>query len=290
MDFASAIMNNELGYIFDIKQFAVFDGPGIRQTVFFKGCPLRCSWCHNPEGLQMEPQLMISRASCLHCGACENACDHEKCVACGKCVQLCPLRLRKICGESVSVEELVRRLRENADYYRTYGGGVTFSGGEPLLQGSFLLEVLAQIPDMHTCIETSGYADPQLFRRVVEQLDYVLMDVKIFDEAMHRKYTGVSNGVILENVRQLCEMDKPFVIRIPLIPGVNDNEKNLRQTAAWIAGAKHLEKVELLPYHKTAGAKYEMIGREYRPNFDVHQLVYTPQHVFQEYGIRSGVL
>ena len=168
--------------------------------------------------------------------------------------------------------------------------GVVFSGGEPLMQGEFLLEVLEQIPEMHTCIETSGYAQKDLFDRVTERLDYIIMDLKLMDSEAHRAYTGVDNGPILENARRLCRGNTPFTIRVPLIPGVNDTEQNLRQTARWIAGAKKLEKVELLPYHKTAGAKYAMLGREYRPGFDVERPVHAAAEIFMEYGIRSKVL
>lgn len=277
------------GVIFDLKQLAVFDGPGIRQTVFLKGCPLRCRWCHNPEGLSPHPQLMVG-ASCTRCGRCKAVCRHESCVACGECVPVCPLRLRHIAGETVTAEELAERLRRDSAYYAACGGGVTFSGGEPLMQGEFLLEVLERIPEMHTCIETSGYAPQDLFDRVTERLDYIIMDLKLMDSEAHRAYTGVDNGPILENARRLCRGDTPFTIRVPLIPGVNDTEENLRQTARWIAGAKKLEKVELLPYHKTAGAKYAMLGREYRPGFDVERPVHAAAEIFVEYGIRSKVL
>lgn len=278
------------GVVFDIKEFAVFDGPGMRQTVFLKGCPLRCNWCHNPEGLCMEPQLMVSRASCIHCGRCEEICENEVCISCGKCVAVCPLHLRKISGEVMTSEELVRQIRKNSDYYDRYGGGVTFSGGEPLLQADFLLEVLEQLPDVHKAIETSAFCEPEKFRQVMEKLDYIMMDLKIFDEELHKKFTGVSNGIILENARTLCEGEKPFVIRIPVIPGVNDNEENFRKTAEWIADAKNLQKVELLPYHKTAGAKYGMLGKEYQPIFDTEHKVWISQNIFEEYGIRSEVL
>lgn len=278
------------GVIFDLKEFAVYDGPGIRQTVFLKGCPLRCNWCHNPEGLSVNPQLMVSPSSCLHCGKCKEVCEHETCVSCGNCVPVCPLNLRHISGERVTSEELVKRLRINGGYYARYGGGVTFSGGEPLLQADFLVEVLEQIPDMHTAIETSGYCQPEVFQEVVKHLDYIMMDMKIFDDELHRKYTGVSNEQILENARHLCRGDKPFVIRIPVIPGVNDNEENYRQTAKWLKGAKNLEKVQLLPYHKTAGAKYAMVGKEYRPLFDPEKKVWMKEDIFQEYGIRSEIL
>ena len=278
------------GIIFDIKQFAVFDGPGVRQTVFFKGCPLRCNWCHNPEGLSMKPQLMVSRASCIHCGKCEAVCRHETCIACGECIPVCPLHLRAIAGEWVSSQELVARIRKDSDYYAACGGGVTFSGGEPMLQWEFLTEVLDQIPDMHSCIETSGYVQEAGFQAVVKRLNYVIMDLKIMDREKHIKYTGVSNQLILNNARWLCRQNVPFTIRIPLIPGVNDNEENFCETARLLAGAPMLQGVELLPYHKTAGAKYSMLDEKYNPIFDVNQKLYTQTNIFQEYGIRSKIL
>lgn len=278
------------GVIFDVEEFTVFDGPGLRQTVFLKGCPLRCSWCHNPEGLSSHPQLMVSKGSCLHCGACSKVCREQECVSCGACIPVCPLHLRRIAGEEMTSEELANRIRKNSGYYEKYGGGVTFSGGEPLFQGEFLTEVLERLPGVHKAIETSGYCGELLFRQVIGYLDYVMMDIKLFDGELHRKYTGVDNRQILRNARILCEGNIPFVIRIPLIPGVNDYEENFRNTAAWIADARALLKVELLPYHKTAGAKYDMVGKTYQPAFDTEQSVWHSQQVFEEYGIRSEVL
>lgn len=278
------------GVIFDLKQFAVFDGPGVRQTVFLKGCPLHCNWCHNPEGLSAKPQLMVSKASCINCGRCQEVCQHKTCIACGACVPVCPLHLRAISGERVSAEELEQRLRKDSAYYAQLGGGVTFSGGEPLMQGDFLLDVLGRIADLHRCIETSGYAEQDLFQAVVKKLDYVIMDLKLLDPEKHRQYTGVGNEKILRNAAYLCQADVPFTIRIPLIPGVNDNDENFRQTAQFLSGAKHLQQVELLPYHKTAGAKYAMAGMTYTPKFDINRSVYTSQKIFQDYQIRSSVL
>lgn len=290
------------GTVFDIKEFAVHDGPGVRQTVFFKGCPLRCQWCHNPEGLSSRPQLMFSQNSCTGCGKCRLACPltgqkdipapvfPSDCTACGACVEACPLGLRRITGKKMTSRELVNAIRENGDYYAALGGGVTFSGGEPLMQGEFLLEVLEQIPDLHTAIETSAYAPADLFRAVTDRLSFVMMDVKLMDPALHRRYTGVDNRMILENLTRLCRGKKEFVVRIPLIPGVNNTEENLEQTAAFLAGSACLLRVELLPYHQTARAKYRMAGMEYRPEFDTSARLQIPEHIFEKYKIRSVVL
>ncbi len=278
------------GIIFDIKEFAIYDGPGIRQTVFLKGCPLRCSWCHNPEGQKMCPELMVSKASCLACGRCKNVCDNDKCITCGKCIPQCPLNLRKICGEYVTAENLAGYIREKSNYYASYGGGVTFSGGEPLMQPEFLLETLSLLNGIHKAIETSGYADSETFKSVVRLTDYVMMDVKLVDSGLHIKYTGVDNAKILENLAYLCRGNIKFAVRIPVIPGVNDSESDFCAVAELIKDAPMLERVELLPYHKTAGAKYEMIGREYNPMFDVNRPVFISQDIFSQYGIRSVIL
>lgn len=186
--------------------------------------------------------------------------------------------------------QLAEAIRENSDYYAALGGGVTFSGGEPLMQGAFLLEVLEQISDLHTAIETSAYASPQLFGRITEHLSFIMMDVKLMDPGLHKHYTGADNTVILENLRSLCRGSKPFVVRIPLIPGVNDTRENLEATAAFLAGSDSLLRVEILPYHKTAGAKYSMLGMEYRPGFDVEAPLQMSQSVFEKYKIRSEIL
>lgn len=276
--------------IFDLKEFAVFDGPGMRQTVFLKGCPLHCQWCHNPEGLLMKTELMVSRISCIQCGQCQKVCEHEACIVCGNCVKVCPLRLRKITGLQLTSGELIQLIKENSEYYHRYGGGVTFSGGEPLMQTEFLLETLQGLEGIHKALETSGYASEKSFQSVVKRMDYVMMDIKLFDSQLHKKYIGTDNKQILANAKYLCNGSTPFMIRIPLIPGVNDNEENYKNTAQWLAGAKALEKVELLPYHKTAGAKYTMLGREYAPEFNTEQPVQIINGIFEKYDIRSSVL
>ena len=279
------------GCIFDIKQMAVFDGPGIRTTVFLKGCPLRCMWCHNPEGLSFRPQLMVAKHSCTHCGACEAVCGHpENCVVCGKCVRACPNHLRRICGTMMSSEALSRKLLRDREYLEMSGGGVTFSGGEPTAQAPFLLECLDGLAGMHRAIETSGYCKAEVFREIIQRLDYIIMDVKIVDRALHKKYTGVDNGLILENLRQVRESRKPFRIRIPVITGVNDSEENFRDTADLLAGCDTLDFVELLPYHRTAGAKYEMVNRNYAPTFDETKSPNLEKEAFAERGIECRVI
>lgn len=226
------------GTIFSIEEFAVNDGPGIRMTVFLKGCPLRCAWCHNPEGWSPEPQWLDKKGR------------------------------KELCGYEISADDLARKVSRDRDLYRDSGGGVTFTGGEPLSQAEFLCEVMALLPDIHKAVETSGYASPEAFGKVLAIVDLLLFDVKLADADSHRRFTGVDNSVILKNLATLCKSGKPFVARIPLIPGVNDTRENMEATARLLNGAKGLQRVELLRYHKTAGAKYPMAGLQYNPPFD----------------------
>ena len=279
------------GTVFDIKQMAVFDGPGLRTTVFLKGCPLRCRWCHNPEGLSTAPQLMVSDNGCLHCGRCEQVClSPGHCQNCGRCVRACPLHLRRIAGTEWTAADLAEHLQKDADILRMNGGGITFSGGEPTLQGEFLIAVLSLLPGMHKAIETCGYCSADLFGRILRQLDYVLMDLKLADSGLHQKWTGKPNELILENFAQLKESGIPFTIRIPLIPGVTDTPENLSATAGLLVGCDCLERVELLPYHKTAGAKYAMVRKTYSPGFDPERPVHADTAPFEQAGIPVRVL
>ena len=244
------------GTIFDIKEMAVHDGPGLRTTVFFKGCPLRCRWCHNPEGLASAPQLMYKKARCTGCGGCRAPCDHEICKPFGRCIRRCPENCLEITGRTLTAEALAQELLRSADVLGENFGGFTFSGGEPLFQPSFLLETAAELKGYHLCMETSGYAEDTVFRAAVEKMDYIIMDVKLADGDLHRKYTGRDNALILQNLACLRSCGKPHLIRTPLIPGITDTEENL-QAIRRIIGESPWEK---LPYNPMAGAKYEMLG------------------------------
>ena len=279
------------GIIFDIEEFAVHDGPGIRKVVFFKGCPLRCVWCHNPEGLSGKRELLVSRNGCTQCGKCREACPHlSHCIECGLCVEVCPLRLRKLCGYTVTAEELARELLKDKDFLMKNGGGITVSGGEPLAQPQFLFELISLLKPIHIALETSGHAPEAVFQTAVGMADLIMMDIKHTDPLIHQRYTGVDNKIILNNLQYLCRSDRRFIIRIPVIPGVNDNPENFAGVARLIKDAKGLERLELLPYHQTAGAKYAMLGKEYRPPFDTSGPVYLDQEVFRKNDIHSVIL
>jgi pyruvate formate lyase activating enzyme len=279
------------GSIFDIKEFAVFDGPGIRSTVFFKGCPLRCSWCHNPEGLKFTPELMVSRGSCTNCGRCIRVCPSPaSCTVCGTCAGVCPAGLRRICGIEYDADELAEKLLKDADYLRSVGGGYTISGGEPTGQPEFLLELLGKLRGNHRAVETGGFCSSEVFSSMLKEVELVIMDIKIIDRTTHRHYTGADNEIIQVNLNTLKMGCKPFVIRIPMIPGVNDTTENLEATAKIVMDAASLINVELLPYHKTAGAKYTMVGMEYKPGFDIDRAPNPDTHIFLERGIPCVVL
>jgi pyruvate formate lyase activating enzyme len=279
------------GIIFEVREFCLHDGPGIRTTVFFKGCPLRCAWCHNPEGLSHEPQLLVNAATCTHCGACRRVCPHpDRCTVCGACAAVCPQGCRRLCGRRVTAETLAVELLKNASFFQTYGGGITFSGGEPLAQIDFLEELAGRLRPLHLALETSGFAPPDVYRRAIQCVDCVFQDLKHPDPAEHRRYTGVDPQPIFNNLAWLKASGRPFVARIPLIPGVNDAPGTLARFAELLAGPSGLTGIEMLPYHLTAGAKYPLVGKTYAPPFDPNQPLAPDLAAFAARGLPCRVM
>lgn len=272
------------GRIFSIEEFSTFDGPGIRCTVFLKGCPLRCQWCHNPEGQLFEQQILRSPNGCIGCGTCERTGMTEKSVG------LCPKNLLRVCGEDLSAAELVDRLDNKLWMLNTAGGGITFSGGEPMSQSEFLLECLRLLEGKtHRAVQTSGFANGAVFQEVLLNCDHMLFDLKLMDNRLHTHFTGVSNEQILKNYETLSRSGLPYITRIPLIPGVNDTETNISQTAQFMASLG-VRQIELLPYNRAAGAKYKAAGRSYQVDFDETVDPQPQKNIFDKHDIEVKVL
>ncbi len=278
------------GIVFSTEEFSIYDGPGIRTTVFLKGCPLRCSWCHNPEGQRMEPQIVRSPNGCIGCGQCERNAEptEDGMRYTERSIQSCPQHLLRVSGEALDAQELTQRLLKNERLLRK--GGVTFSGGEPLLQSEFVLECLSLLQGrLHTAVQTCGYCDEATFHRVLDAADYMLFDLKVMDEARHIRYTGVSNAPILRNFEVLARSGKPFVVRIPLIPGVTDTGENI-ESICGLLNAHGVAYAELLPYNKMAGGKYALVGRHYEPDFDETIPINPREKIFAAHGITIKTL
>ncbi|MBE6577843.1 MAG: radical SAM protein [Ruminococcaceae bacterium] len=273
------------GTVFSIEEFSVFDGDGIRMTVFLKGCPLRCEWCHNPEGQRREREVCRSMNGCIECGACLTYGELGE-----SSITACPRGLVRYVGDVYTVEDIVRIVSANADILNVSGGGVTFSGGEPLMQSAFLRGCLCELRGVtDRAIQTAGYCEKDTFLQVLSDCDRVLYDLKLIDDADHIRYTGVSNRMILENYRALSKSGKPFVTRIPLIPTVTDTEKNIEGIADLMkeCGVSY---VELMPYNKMAGSKYASLARKYEVSFEEHIEPCAHVEIFKEYGIEVKIL
>ena len=279
------------GCVFSVEEFSVYDGPGIRTSVFLKGCPLSCSWCHNPEGQQSETEIVRSPNGCTECGKCEEYAQKngEKLCYTEKSIENCPRGLLRYCGEEYTAQQLCEKLVKNKCILDD-GGGVTFSGGEPLFQSGFLCECLDLLDGkLHRAVQTSGFASEEIFEKVFERADYFLFDLKLADSEKHKKYTGVPNEVILKNFEKLCKSNKAFTVRIPLIPTVTDTAENIRGLCD-IMKKNGVTYAELLPYNKMAGGKYKMTGRKYTPDFDENVSVEIREDIFKSFGIEIYVL
>lgn len=268
------------GVVFDIKRFAIHDGPGIRTTVFLKGCPLNCVWCHNPEGVGQGLDLWSRPGRCAGCGACAEACsrdavtvengrpvtDRGRCVICGDCVTACPTGAREIVGRDMSAAEVMKEAERDRVFYEESGGGVTFCGGEPLMQPEFLLSCLneARRSGLHTAVDTTCHAPWEIIRRAAESADMFLCDLKHMDPAAHEKLTGAGNELILENVVRLAASAKRLIVRIPVIPGLNDSRENIEASGRFIASLGGGISADLLPYNEGGRSKLERLGRDGR--------------------------
>lgn len=264
------------GVICDIKRFAVHDGDGVRTTVFFKGCPLKCVWCHNPESIDFKPQLAFYDNKCIECGECVTVCpnhahtitekghifNRDLCVNCGKCEEVCFGEALKLYGTEVSVEELIKLVLEDKDFYETSGGGVTLSGGECLCQADFCAEFLKELKclGINTAVDTCGFATKETIDKVIPYTDTFLYDIKAIDEDVHIKCTGHSNEIILENIKYIDSKNKSIEVRIPYVPQFNDNQ--IDKIKEFLKTFKNIKSVKVLPFHNYAGSKYQALNMQ----------------------------
>jgi pyruvate formate lyase activating enzyme len=295
--------------IFDIKRYAINDGPGIRIVIFLKGCNLNCAWCHNPEGISAETERMYTLSKCIMCGTCVAACpekaitltddriitDPALCNMSGKCAEVCPAKALEISGKSISVSEIMGEIEKERIFFDHSGGGVTFSGGEPLLQSGFLIRLLDECGKrrIHRAVDTAGFVNTDIILEVAKRTDLFLYDLKMMDSEKHRKWIGSPNEKILENLITLAKTGANIIIRVPLIGGLNDDEENMEATARFVAKlAGEKKDVNLLPYHKIAQTKYNKLGRS--ENFHLMNEPGKEEQlravaIFREYGLTASI-
>ena len=263
------------GCIFDVKKYAIHDGPGIRTTVFFKGCPLNCQWCHNPESWKPSPELGLRKGRCIRCGRCVDVCitqaislfeDHSvtdptDCKLCGECVDVCLTGAREIIGYQTSVADVMAEIEKDIVFYDQSGGGTTFSGGEPLMQPQFLLALLNQCKErnIHTAVDTSCHAEPRIVDMISEKTDLFLCDLKTMDSSIHERFTGVPNTLILDNIKRLAQAGKDMIIRLPVVPGFNDDDANIEATAKFAASLTGVTTIDILPYNRGGKEKSDRL-------------------------------
>ena len=274
----------EKGIIFDIQKAALHDGPGIRTVVFLKGCPLRCRWCCNPESLALNPEIAYDVEKCQQCHNCVQACDdnalsvqkgklvvdYDNCTVCGKCIPECPTDALKIFGYETDVETIIREVLKDRNYYENSGGGLTLSGGDPLVQFDFALALLkrAKAEGLNTCLETEGFGEREKFEQLLPVVEHFLFDYKITDDELHRRFTGVSNESILENLDFLVENNADIGLRCIIVPGINDTESHFRAITQLSQKYKAIRQIEIMAYHDYGRNKYKMLGRSYPLNIE----------------------
>ena len=291
-------------FIFDVQRFTIVNGPGIRTAVFFKGCPLSCKWCHNPESQIPLPQLLYIKSKCTGCGKCIRVCKNNahrisdqghsinfnKCTVCGICANVCPNGALLISGKELNLIELIDVILSDKVYYDLSNGGVTFTGGEPTLYDECVIKLCKEIKkeSIHIVIDTCGYAPLEVFKKLAPLCDLFLYDIKLMDSKKHREYTGVPNDLILENLNWLANSGSNIRIRVPLIPGVNDNEENIRETARFITGLR-IDELDLLPYHEYGRSKALGIGRDEADIFEKPDLAKIDSVIvkYKQYGVKA---
>ncbi|MBQ7292206.1 MAG: glycyl-radical enzyme activating protein [Clostridia bacterium] len=288
--------------VIEIKRFAVHDGDGIRTTLFLKGCPLACVWCHNPEGIGSAPQLAYMADKCIGCGSCVSGCpsgahsvkdglhifEREKCIGCGKCEEECPVNALKFYGREMSVEELLPLLTEDREFYENSGGGVTLSGGECLCHPDFCAELLARLKEqgIHTAVDTCGAVSREAIDKVMPYTDVFLYDVKAIDGEIHKKCTGRDNALILENLKYIDGCGKQIEVRYPYVPDYNSGEAE--KIGEFLSGLKNLTAVRVLAYHKYAGSKYSSLDMENKlpERMPTEEEVEEARNIIRKYGIK----
>ena len=256
---------DSVGLVFNIQRFSLQDGPGLRTTVFLKGCPLACVWCHNPESQSPGAELLTLETRCIQCGACSQGCPFSECCLCGACVEACPTGARRMVGTLMGKTELLKDVLRDRIFFDQSGGGVTFSGGEPLMQADFVFDMAKALKakGIHTALDTCGFARTDDLLCVATQMDLVLFDLKLMDEARHREATGESNALILANLQALAECHSNIWIRVPIIPGINDDQENLEATGQFVARLPGVRRVDLLAYHTFGASKFKRLGKDY---------------------------
>lgn len=267
------------GIVFDIQKFSVHDGPGIRTIVFLKGCPLSCRWCSNPESQCREPQVMFVSKNCIGCGKCKEVCpvnavnfelpyriDQSKCIKCGKCVENCYANALEMSGTERTVGEVISELKKDNMYYRRSGGGITLSGGEALTQVDFIEELLkgCRANRWNTAVETAAFVNKDVLKRILPLLDLVMMDIKHMNSEKHREYIGQGNEIILENAKFIASSGTQLIIRVPVIPGFNDDKDNILKLSQFVVSLKNVREIHLLPYHRLGENKYGYLGYKYK--------------------------